>query len=282
MTNKKIITTGILTLIYIVSFLAFASAVVVDADYATVYPGQDGKVSIKVDNNENFDIESVSLALDLSNVPFSSIGSSEKTLDDLDEGDDDSATYTLIASTDIVPGDYEIPYILKYVDAVNKSLTYEKEGSFGIRVSAKTDLDFSVEIDGNAIVGEQGSFSVEIINRGLGEIKSVSVQLIPSGYELLSKNKVFIGTINADDSDSASFDVIYKSINPTISAKIDYKDFDNKDQTKTVNLPIKVYTREQALNLGIIKKPSYTFYKIIGLLILIFIGYKIIKRRRRK
>jgi len=279
---KTQITKLIFGIIFLMAIAGFVSAVVVDADYVTTYPGQQGKISIKVDNNENFDIESVSLALDLGNVPFSSIGSSEKTLDDLDEDDDDSATFTLIPSTDIVPGDYEILYILKYVDAANNSLSYEKSGSFGIRVSAKTDLDFSVEVDGNAIVGEQGSFSIEIINKGLGEIKSVSVQILPSGYELLSKNKVFIGTVRADDSDSANFDVIYKTTSSTVTAKIDYKDFDNNDQTQTINLPITVYTKEQALNLGVIEKPSYTFYKFIGLLVLIFIVYKVIKRKKRK
>lgn len=269
-------------IILLMALAGFVSAVVVDADYVTTYPGKDGKISIKVDNNENFDIAEVSLALDLSKVPFSSIGSSEKSYDDLNDGDDDTSAFTLVPSTDIVPGDYEIPYILKYVDADNNSITYEKSGSFGIRVSAKTDLDFSVEVDGNGIVGEKGSFSVEIINRGLGEIKSASVQLVPSGYELLSKSKVFIGTISADDSDSASFDVIYKTTNPTISAKIDYKDFDNNDQTKTINIPVTVYTREQALSLGILEKPSHTLYKFIGLLVLIFIVYKIAKKIRRK
>lgn len=269
-------------MIFLIALTGFISAVVVDADYVTMYPGQEGKVSIKVDNNENFDIEQVSLALDLSNVPFSSIGSSEKAYDDLNDGDDDSATFTVIPSTDIVPGDYEIPYILKYVDADNDSINFEKEGSFGIRVSAKTDLDFSLDVDGNAIVGEKGGFSVEIINRGLGEIKSVSVQIIPSGYELLSKDKVFVGTISADDSDSAGFDVLYRTTSPTISARITYKDFDNKDQSKTINLPLTVYTREQATNMGILSKPSYTFYKILGLLVVIFIIYKILKRKRRK
>jgi len=262
--------------------LAFASAVVVDADYVTIYPGQSGKVSVKIDNNENFDIERVSLALDLSNVPFASVGSSEKNIDDIRENDDDSLSFTLVASTDIIPGDYEIPYTLTYLNADDNNQSFEKQGSFGVRVSAKTDLDFSAEVDGNAILGDQGSFSIDVINRGLGEVKSVSVQVFPNGYELLSAEKVFIGTISADDDDTANFDVIYNTASPTVTAKITYKDFDNKDQTQTVSIPLKVYTKEQALDLGIISKPSYTLYIVVAILIVAFFIYRTLKKRRRK
>jgi len=268
-------------LLIVLSF-QFLSAIIVDSDYITIYSGESGKVTLNIENNENFDIEDVSVALDLSDLPFTSIGSSEKDLEDLDEDDDDSVSFTIRASTDIIPGDYDIKYILKYVSAENNSETYEKTGTFGLRVSAKTDIDFSVETDGNAIIGQSGRVSLEIINKGLGEIKSVSVQIFPQGFELLSGDKIFVGSIDADDSDSASFEVIYKTANPSLSARIEYKDFDNKDQIETVDLSFKVYTREQALELGIIKNPNYTVPVIIVILILAFFIYRIIRKKRKK
>ncbi|HUW43350.1 MAG TPA: hypothetical protein VMV95_00060 [Bacillota bacterium] len=268
-------------LLIVLSF-QFLSAIIVDSDYITIYSGESGKVTLNIENNENFDIEDVSVALYLSDLPFTSIGSSEKDLEDLDEDDDDSVSFTIRASTDIIPGDYDIKYILKYVSAENNSETYEKTGTFGLRVSAKTDIDFSVETDGNAIIGQRGRVSLEIINKGLGEIKSVSVQIFPQGFELLSGDKIFVGSIDADDSDSASFEVIYKTANPSLSARIEYKDFDNKDQIETVDLSFKVYTREQALELGIIKNPNYTVPVIIVILILAFFIYRIIRKKRKK
>ena len=279
----KVQTTKILFgIIFLVAVVGFVSAVAVDANYVTLYPGKQGSVSVKVDNNENFDIESVSLALDLSNVPFSSIGSSEKSYDDIDSDDDDSATFTLIPSTDITPGDYQIPYTLKYTNADNDTETFQKTGSFGIRVSAQTDLDYSVELGTNPIVGQKGTISLDVINKGLGEVKAVSVQIFPNGYELLSKDKVFIGTISADDYDSADFNVIYQTANPTVTAKIDYKDFDNNDQTKTVNIPIKVYTQQEALDLGLTSKSSHIIYYIIVLLVILYLIYRIRKSRKKK
>ena len=262
--------------------IGFAAGIIVDSNYETIYPGESEEITLEIENNENFDIEDVSLALDLSNLPFTTIGSSEKDVDDIDEDDDERVSFNLRASIDIIPGDYNIPYILKYVNAENNSEEFEKTGSFGLRVSAETDLDFVVDVQDNAIVGEEGEISLEIINKGLGEIKSMSVQIFPQGFELLSKEKIFVGTIDADDSDTATFDVIYKTTNPILSAKVEYKDFDNKDQTETVNLAFKVYTKEKALELGILKRPNYIVYLVIGILVIAFIIHRILKKRKRK
>ncbi|MBA7656419.1 hypothetical protein ES703_64343 [subsurface metagenome] len=278
--NLTKITFGFFLLVLTVGF---AAGIIVDSNYITIYPGESEEITFEIENNENFDIEDVSLALDLSGLLFTTIGSSEKDVDDLDDGEEDDVSFTLRASIDIIPGDYNIPYILKYyVDVENNSEVFNKTGSFGLRVSAKTDLDFVVDVQDNAIVGEEGEISLEIINKGLGEIKSMSVQIFPQGFELLSKEKIFVGTIDADDSDTATFDVIYKTTNPILSAKVEYKDFDNKDQTETVNLSFKVYTKEKALELGILKRPNYIVYLVIGILVIAFIIHRILKKRKRK
>ena len=280
--KSKISGSILLALFFLVLTTGFASPVAVNAKYITVYPGEEGSVSINVKNNENFDIEKVSLALNLEDVPFTATGSSEKDLDDISEDDDDSVTFKIQPSTDITPGDYNVPYTLKYINANNNSEDFEKTGSFGVRVSAKTDLDFSVETSENPIVGQSGRVTLEVINKGLGEIKSVSVQIIPSGFELLSKDKVFIGTINADDTDLASFDVVYKTKTPVLSANIDYKDFDNNDKKTSVNLPFKVYTEEEALNLGLIKKSNTTLYiEGAAILLVAWLIWRAIKKRRK-
>lgn len=276
------ITKTITGIIFLVLALNFASALVVDANFVTLYPGESERVEVEIDNNENFDIEDISIALELSDVPFTAVGSSEKDLDDLDEDDDDRVVFTLRASTDATPGDYNIPYTVKYFD-VDNDTELEKEGTFGIRITAKTEIDFVVEIRGNAIVGEEGRISLEIINRGLGEIKSLSVQLLPNGFELLSKDKVFVGTIDADDTDLASFDVVYRTTNPTLSARIEYKDFDNNEQKETVNMLFRVYTKDEALELGLIQKSKTPLYSGVVLVILVaWFVYRKIKKKRKQ
>lgn len=280
--EQKNTTIVLASLFILVLTLNLASAIIVDSDFETIYPGEPGTINLDVENNENFDIEDISISLNLNDVPFTSVGSSIEDVDDLDEGDDDSVSFTIRASTDIVPGDYTLPYTIKYTNAENNSESFEKEGGFGLRVSAETDLDFTIETNEDSVLGREGQITLEIINLGLGEVKSLSVEVFPQGYELLSKEKVFVGSIDGDDSDTASFDVIYKTKNPSFSAKITYKDFDNEDQVETINLPIKVYTEEQALELGLIEGPNYTLYIILGVLVLGFIGYRIRKKRKKR
>ena len=290
MKTKKL---TIIAFIFLVLTLNIASALIIDSNYITLYSGEEGKVTLDIKNNENFDIEEISVQILLINVlpdktpvplPFTIIGSSEKDVDDIDEDDDDSVSFTLKASTDITPGDYNIPYLIKYLNAEEDNESFEKTGTFSLRVSAKTELDFTAEVNENAIVNEAGKISLELINKGLGEIKSVSVQIFPSGFELLSKDKIFIGTINADDTDIASFDVIYKTSNPTLTAKVTYKDFDNNEHIQTINLPIKVYTKEEALELGLIQKNQTGIYigVIVFILIIWFVYRKIKKSRKNK
>lgn len=277
--NTKILT-PIICMIFLLS-TGLVSALNVDSEYITIYSGQEGSITLEIENTLDEDLEDVSVRLILDELPFTSVGSAEDT-DDIDEGDDEKFTFTLKASTDIAPGDYNIPYEVNYeYDGDDE----KQEGSFGLRVSAKTEIDFVVESKGEntdtAIVGEKGKITLKIINQGLGEIKFVSVQIFPSGFELTSSEKIYIGTIDSDDSDFATFDVIFKSKNPTLSAKVDYKDFDNGDQSETVNLPVKVYTREKALELGLIKNPNYTPYGIGGIVIVGWIVWRKIKKRRK-
>lgn len=288
MKNKLLTIT--IALIFLIS-IGFASALIVDADYATMYAGESKTISIDVENNHAFDIEDVSIQLMLSivlpdgtpvSLPFTVIGSSEKTLDDLDDDDDDSASFTIKVSTDIIPGDYNIPYHISYVNADDTNEEFEKTGTFGLRVSAKTDLDFTIETRETPVVGQEGKISLEIINKGLGEIKSVQVEIFPEGFELISKSKIFIGTIDADDTDLASFDILYKETNPTLNTKITYKDFDNEEHTENVNLPFSVYTKEEALEKGIIKKNNIGLYiTILVILIIIWVIYRKFKKAKR-
>ena len=86
--KKAIISLGILAL-YVISIFSLAvasaqttgSAIGVDADYITIFPGSEGKIDIDIENTNNFDIEDVSIELDLEDLPFTAVGSSTKDID---------------------------------------------------------------------------------------------------------------------------------------------------------------------------------------------------------
>ena len=98
------------------------------------------------------------------------------------------------------------------------------------------------------------------------------------------KDTIFIGTVDADDTDIASFDIVYETTNPSLSARVEYKDFDNKDFIETVNIPFKVYTKEQALELGLIEKSNTprNVGIVVAVLVLWFLWRNVKKRKRDK
>lgn len=268
----------IIVLIFLVVASHFASALNVDSEYVVTFPGDENSVKLEVKNTLDYDLYDVSVKLVLDNLPFTSVGSSEK-VKDIDEDDKESFTFTLKSSTDITPGDYNIPYKITYLNDNDSTVT--ETGTFGLRVSAKTEIDFSAETT-NAIIGQQGKVNLKIINKGLGGLGFVSVEVFPQGYELISPEKVYIGTIDSDDSDFASFDVVFNSAEPILIAKVDYRDFDNNEKSQTVNLPFNVYTREKALELGLIQKTSYTIYIVIGVVIVGWLVWRKVKKNKKK
>lgn len=271
------------TVIFLYVLFPLVSAVSVDSDFVTFYPGGEERLHVDVENTESYDIEDVSLRLELSTVPFISVGGSQKNVDDLDTDDDDSTSFLLRAATDATPGDYNIPYTLTYVNLDTDDAVSE-QGTLGVRISAKTDLTFNAYTSDNAIIGKQGTLNLEIINRGLGEVKSMTVELLPDGYALLSKQTYFIGSVDSDDTDIASFDVVYESTTPTLRAQITYKDFDNKEQEQLVVLPFDVYTQQEAKDLGLVTQSNVGIVVgiVLVLLILWFVYRRIRKKNKRK
>jgi len=197
----------------------------------------------------------------------------------IDEDEKETFNFEIKSSSDLPPGDYNIPYQLKYFDQNGSSVT--KEGTFGISVSAKTELVYEILEEDN-IVGSKGKIYLKIINQGLGDIGFVSVKVLSnSGLEILSSSQEYLGTIDSDDFESAEFETVFKQTNAQIIFQISYKDFENNDEIETITLPVKVYTQEKAIELGLLKKPNYGIYVILLVLVFAFFGWRKYKKKRK-
>ena len=257
------------------------SSLPLNVDQQRLYPGEKTKISIDIENTLDDDIEDVSLVLYLSNTQFTSISGSETDIDNIDSDDKESLDFDIKASQSIKPGDYNIPYTLTYTIDDNNLTKKTEKGAFGITVGAKTELTYTIETETN-VIGQKGKLSLKIVNKGLGDIRFVSVKLNPQGYNLLGSDTIYIGTVSSDDFETATYDVVFNSQSPKLIATITYRDFDNNKISEDVNLPIKVYTKDEALKLGIIKSNSSIYYLIVFFIIVIaYITYRIIRKRRR-
>jgi len=290
--NKKVfIALGILLVILsIIVGASLVSAVIVDdVNQGTLYPGNQASLDITLKNNLDYDVEDLSFNLVFTNPLststtaqlFTPVGTSERTLTELNEDRSKTLSFDVKASNSIEPGDYSLGYVLTYKPE-NNSTIVTKTGTIGITVNSKTQLDF-IALTDKPIIGQEGKLSLKIINKGFGEIKFVSVKIQPDGYNLLSEDNVYIGSIASDDFQTADYTVVYTKKNPTLTATVTYKDFENNDRVANVNLDVRAYTQEEAIKLGLIT-PSRTPYivAVVIIVVLFFVIRGILKRRKKK
>lgn len=289
MTNKKTTLMIAISLICLMSLsFIYASVYVDNVDQDKLYPGQEANINVKIGNDFDYNVKDVKMNLifysfnsqgqiDLTKpLSFSPVGSSQDSVDEIDDDDSETLSFNIKASNSISPGDYNIAYQISYKNDNNTIVS--ETGSIGITVNSKTLLDYSIS-QTQKVIGMQDKVTLKIINKGFGDVKFVSVQINPNGYTLLSDSKVYIGSLASDDSDTASFDVILNKANPSFSAVVTYKDFENNDKSETINLDMTAYTKEKALQLGIIKKSNTPI--VIGVVVFVVIVYFIIKIVRK-
>ncbi len=263
----------------LVLILDMASAVtVISVDAGTLSPGADGEIRIEVENNLDETVDDVSLSLDFRNLPLIPVGSSSDSFDELEEDDNGVFTFRIRASNGIAPGDYQIPYVLTFVQD-NQLKT--KQGSIGVTVRAQPQISFSINVE-NPVINQEGKINLKIINKGFADARFVSVKAIQSGFTILSEKEIYIGSIDSDDFETATFNVVFKNQNPTFSAIIEYTDFDNKKKFENVDLPVQIYTKEKAIELGILKRNNFPLYSGIAIVIIVvLLIYRAVKKRRR-
>jgi hypothetical protein len=267
---------GVLFLLVLTSSLTSAM-MVKSVDANNFQPGSEQDITLKIKNTLSDDAKDVSVNLVMTSLPFAII-SSDSSADEISQDDTENFHFTIKATNSATAGDYSIPYTI-YYNLGNSTTQSTKTGTFILTVEASPQLVYSVSTD-NPVVGSKGKITLKINNKGLGDAKFVSITLVPSGYTLLSDNNVYIGTISSDDSQTENFDVIFNQQNPTLTVQVEYKDFNNKLVTTSVDIPVTVYTKEEALKLGIISPNNTGVYIILG--IIGIAGWMIVRKIKKK
>ncbi|MEM3074998.1 MAG: hypothetical protein QW727_03615 [Candidatus Pacearchaeota archaeon] len=276
---------GFLNFLIIVTFFLicfnFTSALIIsDVHQGKFFPGEQTSLDITIQNNLDEDVNDVSFNLIFENLPFIPIGSSEISYSEIREGKSRSFNIAIKSSQNIKPGNYNLPYSLSYNYGENKVI--KKSGSIGIVVDGNTELDLNIESKNN-VVGEKGTISMKIVNKGFSDVKFTSLKIIPHGFLIFGSDSSYIGTIESDDFETASFDVLFKNENANVEAVITYKDFNNNDKVENISIPLKVYTRQEALEIGIIKKNRvFLLVGVLSILIVLIIIYRKIKKTFKK
>jgi len=260
-----------------------------------VEPGQNVKISLEIENELGEDLENVLVSLNLNGVtmqstiipgvPFAPYQSStDRTIEQLDDGDEETVEFELIAEADAEAGIYKIPVKITY-NLENQTAPVVKESSIGVTVNAEPELQLNY--DALLIKGQKTKLNLEITNAGLTKIKFLNAEINnANGLDILSSKKVYVGDIESDDFDNVEFEVfVSKNAGSTINlpVKLTYRDAINNQKTETINMLLTVYSREQALEKGLISNNN-TMYYVAGAVVLIvaYIIYRKIRKARKR
>lgn len=273
------LTLSIFTIAFMSLLAAHVSAagiVVTDVQAPELLPGSDGPLVIELKNTFERDIEDVSFSLALQGLPLSTIGSAEQTAEEIEEDEKEDFVFRLRASPTAKPGDYLIPFTL-----IHKGADKPKTGTISVRVKGTVEISASVSTQ-TPVAGRKDKLTVKVMNKGYADARYVSVRLVPSGLLLRSDEQLYIGDVAADDFDTASFDVFYTSEKPAVSVIVEYRDFNNSQQSATFTQPLIVYTEKEAAAKGIIERSLLAWYVAAAvLLVVLWMLWRAFRRRQR-
>jgi len=294
-------TLTIISTIFILLSLATIQALVINSVSMTpneVAPGETASIRIGIENDGNDDIEDVSVVLDLSGIIESGIpgmapviidmpfapydSSSEYSFDEIDEDDTEYAKFKIIALSNAQSGIYKIPLTITYTE---DEMIKTKRSLIGVTVNSEPIIGVSVE-DDLLLKGQENEIMIKIVNKGLSDVRFLEIELGSSTYlDLLSQENIYIGDIDSDDFDSAEFRIYFKDKVPStvnIPVNVVYKDAVNNEYSEEFTIDLKVYTREEAIEIGLLEKSNTRTYVIsVIVLVVLYFGYKKWKKYRK-
>ena len=277
---KKIIFTFVFLLFISSAYANSITIASVRSNPAMIQPGEKAYINVELENQGDDDIKDITVGLDLSDngLPFIPIGSAaKKVIEEIKDGESEDVEFTLMVSSDARPDTYKIPIVVSY----KNDDVVEEKSVIGLVVKAVPILEVAIEESEVFKVGQVGEVTVRFVNKGLGDIKFLSAKIEKNAnYDIVSSNTVYIGNIEPDDFETASFKMRFKQRFATIPLEVDYKDNNNKEYKQTFNLELPLYSQKEVIELGLENKSRAGIYFTIVLIVVLFFLYRRYRKRK--
>lgn len=266
----------------------------VDLMPSFIAPGGISTLNIKVSNPTGLLLRNVRVKLDFTSTdlpiaPFQS--NAQKVLNQLNPGEELTASYQLTASSDSISKLYKVPLTINYQDSVGTE--YELKDTVGIVVRSPSDVKVLLEESTVYKGGQNGRVTLRIVNRGSSSVKAIEVTAIPGVVQstehmvaIVGNNVAYISSINGEEDDTVEFNVFTLSDAKdfiSFPVVLSFKDQTGAqyNQTEWVNVPI--YSQADALRYDLEKQAGPGLVTMLLILVIVgFLGYKYVLPRFKK
>ncbi|MBN2094852.1 MAG: COG1361 S-layer family protein [Candidatus Aenigmarchaeota archaeon] len=254
---------------------------IVSVSSRNVAPGGTVPLEVMLLNNGDASLRDISLKLDLSSLPFYPINStSEKKIYLMEKGKSTSVSFELMASPTADCQPYKVPVTLSY-----KSLDgtqYSRSDYLTIVVCSMPDLVMGLESSEILYSGTSGTVTVNIVNKGLSDVKLLTLELLGGDYEIISPASVYVGNLESDDFDTVDYDLyINESGEIPLQFLAAYRDANNGEHKAEFTVPLKIYTKEELSRYQLVPAQDNTGLFIL-LLLAAVVAYWYYRRKKKK
>ena len=250
-----------------------------------IKPGGTGYLTLNLKNLADFFIKDIKVSLSFGGTPFATIGSTnEKVVEYLDPKENTIIDFRLIAEPGAEANVYRVPYKINYLDKLGTK--YTKNGTIGLIIGSEPDLLIDLENSEVYTKRKAGKVSIKFVNRGLTDIKFLTVTLKPSeNYVVVGSENVYIGDVDSDDYETAEFKIYVKGTDNgkvILPLKLEFKDANNDGYVQDYNFELKLYSSREAKKYGL-RQGNNIVGIVITLAIIVggFFAYRKWKKRKR-
>lgn len=220
---------------------------VTDVSYESMAPGTTVSLSMQVSNMGGAAADDVSVTLDVSD-PFTVIKSSEKYIGDIKSRETKNIEFEIMVDADADIKAYKLPLTIGYFDPAGVKQEAGKE--IGVQVTGKPEIKVTLDEADFFTAGSKGTVSINVINKGFADVRFLNLKLLPTDdYAVLSKDEVYIGNLDSDDTDSEEFEIQVKQVPAgkiPLTVKVTFKEKNsNVDHNESMEAELTILSKAE-------------------------------------
>ncbi len=270
---------------------ADVSVVLKDYDPLPAEPDSNLRVWISVQNQGNEQADNVYVQVNPS-YPFVLLPGEDdiKETGIIGTNSDKILDYRLFVNKGTKAGDYDLTFWTCSDNECNKVIK-KTDLTITVKTGGEPKVNLGIEEIEEVAFNQKSKLTINIVNKGELDTKYLTVTLDETeDFIVISPQEVYVGELESDDFETATFDIYFKSEERKpettiieVPILVEYTDANNKEYADKQILDIRVYSQEDLYKYGLATKPTpFGAYVVIaGLLVAIFFIYRRIKKKRK-
>ncbi len=229
------------------------SLIVSELDFEErVEPGSSGDMSLTLENLAQSQFKNIDVTLETTDLPVATRETSRQRIASVGPDSSRTVDFTLDVDDDADNELHDLPIRIDYQDQAGNPLSMTE--TTGVNIGGFPNIDVAIEQSDIRTSGS-GEVTFRVVNKGEGQARFTQVELDESEqYEILSEDSIYLGSMIADDFQTAEFDLyVEEDEKLELPVTVNYRDGQG-DQTETFEVERNLYTSEELERYGLTQR----------------------------